>query len=144
MRRQYRSSQRHKRSRINRSQVAFFAVCAGILLVLFSIGKELIRRHGIASDISGLKSEITKLEQKNTDLQSFLSYLKSPTYVEEEARIKLGLQKQGESVLAVPGNGTTAPSANGNLAADSSDQPIEDRGNPERWWDFLFTHRIDT
>lgn len=42
------------------------------------------------------------LELKNKELKSKLSEVKSPEFIEKEARDKLGLAKEGETVVVIP------------------------------------------
>ncbi|USN53859.1 MAG: septum formation initiator family protein [Candidatus Nomurabacteria bacterium] len=116
-------------------------VLALALLVLAvistSIVKELIRRHDVHSELSGLSEEIAALESRNTELGSLLTYLQSSTYHEQEARLKLGLQGQGERVLIVPGSEKTLPD-NVNVENAKGTDPQKVQGNPNKWWKWLF------
>ncbi|KKQ59805.1 MAG: Septum formation initiator [Parcubacteria group bacterium GW2011_GWE2_38_18] len=74
-----------------------------VLLVAISIplAKNLSRRYRINNEISQLDKEIQEIEKKNTDLQKLIKYLESDQFAEEQARMNLGLKKEGESVAIV-------------------------------------------
>ncbi|KKR20423.1 MAG: Septum formation initiator [Parcubacteria group bacterium GW2011_GWE2_39_37] len=74
-----------------------------VLLIAISIplAKNLSRRYRINNEISQLDKEIQEIEKKNTDLQKLIKYLESDQFAEEQARLNLGLKKEGESVAIV-------------------------------------------
>jgi hypothetical protein len=108
--------------------------------VSVSLLKEVFRRHTVANEVTSLQQEIGELESKNVDLESLIGYLQSPTYTEEEARLKLGLQRPGEKVLAIPGTNGNSSEVLGTNAArpDQASSAAADRSNPQKWWAFLF------
>jgi hypothetical protein len=77
-------------------------------------------------------------EQRQRDLQNLLTYLQSPTFQERQARLELGLKKNGERVLVVPPNATDTPStATKTSPATTADTPAAETSNPSRWWHYL-------
>ncbi|MFH0852920.1 MAG: septum formation initiator family protein [bacterium] len=107
--------------------------------VSFAIVEEVIRRHAITDEVDDLKGEIELLEGRNDELSSLISYLKSTDYQEQEARIKLGLKKPGETVLNIPesvtDNANSSKGAENNSTAVLIEQP-----NPQKWWNFIFSN----
>ena len=84
------------------------------------------------------------LEKQNIELEQLLAYLKSPTYLEEEARLKLGLKKSGESVISIPAESGDQLAGNLNSAGDrrSPDESAVSEANPVKWWRYL-SHQTD-
>jgi cell division protein FtsB len=76
-----------------------------ILLLMISIPliKNINHRHQIDLEISNLKQEVNQTQANNSDLQNLLKYLDSSQFTEEQARINLGLKKDGEEVVVVKG-----------------------------------------
>lgn len=72
-----------------------FFVVGLIILVLFTLalGRRVVERHKINQEIKNLDQEIKKLESHNTELAKLAEYLNTDLYIEEAARVKLGLQK---------------------------------------------------
>ena len=132
---------KHQPSFINRllrsKLVIIFEVL--ILVVLASaLGKEIIRKYQIEGEIKELQREVSRLEDNNIELKSLITYFQSDSYKEEQARLQLGLQKEGESVITVLGMETKKNTDGGqNLAVDmaNSGEPIF---NPQQWWDYFF------
>jgi len=74
---------------------------AVIILISFPFTKNTLKQYRINKEISEFKKEIFDLQNKNIDLKNFVSYLESDQFVEEQARLNLGLKKPGEEVLVV-------------------------------------------
>jgi len=129
-------------------QSKFVLVFEVLVLVLISaaLTKEMVRRYQIHSEIERLQEEVASLEKSNNDLNSLIAQLNSESYKEEQARLKLGLQKPGESVVVVLGESTDGSSSfSGQTVAAL--QPINDTSekisNPQRWWNYFFSETKD-
>ena len=59
------------------------------------------KRQELTSQIRVLKEEIQNLEQKKEQLQAGLDQTQTESFLEKEARERLGLQKPGEEVVAI-------------------------------------------
>ena len=75
-----------------------------LLLALLSIVvvRQVLRRYTIIQERQSLEAERDHLQQSNQDLLQLLSYIKSPTYTEEQARLRFGLAKEGERLAVIP------------------------------------------
>lgn len=129
-------------------QSKFVLVFEVLVLVLISaaLTKEMVRRYQIRSEIERLQSDVARLEKSNKDLNSLISQLNSESYKEEQARLKLGLQKPGESVVIVLGESTEGSSSfSGQTVAtqQESEATQEKTSNPQRWWNYFFSGEKD-
>jgi len=77
--------------------VVFFAV--GFLII--SNWKIHQRRTELLSQIGALEKQIEETEKKNEELRTGISQFLDESYIEKEAREKLGLKKPGEEVVVV-------------------------------------------
>lgn len=112
-----------------------------VVLVIFSsaLAKEIVRNHQVEKEIGTLQDELADLEQNNIELQSLITYFDSDSYKEEQARLKLGLQKPGESVVAVLGDSTNDKEEIGTESASrNNNQTGEQSSNPQRWLSYFF------
>lgn len=75
-----------------------------------------------------LTKELEAEKRKNQFLIQRLFYVKTNDFVEEEARRKLGLVKQGEHIVIAP----SAPSK------EEKPQEIDKRPNWKKWWSLFF------
>jgi len=111
-----------------------------VVLVVFSsaLAKEIIRQHQIEGEIEKLQEELSQLEQNNIELSNLIEYFDSSAFKEEQARLKLGLQKPGESVIAVLGESIEAGQEEGESVALARGGEDDSLSNPQRWWNHFF------
>ena len=72
-----------------------------VILVSISLGREFIRTHGIQSQIKSLEIQADTLQTKNLEISKLKTSVQTESFIEREARLKLGLKKLGESVVIV-------------------------------------------
>jgi len=114
-------------------------------LLIFSFGREFARNYTIQQEISELEAEKTFLEAKNSDIVTLMNSVQTETYIEREARIKLGLSKPGEKVMIVPDFNNinlTSNEAEDKNSVDYLEQiPATDLSsiaNSLKWWYYFF------
>lgn len=94
-----------------------------------------MNRHvQVKNELQVLEEEITQLEQQNVEFDRIIAYMNTDARIERESRLKLGLQKSGESVLVVPLQ----------EASELATQPLptvsDPQGsNPRNWWKYFFS-----
>ena len=94
------------------------------------------KNRQVNQEITGLEQEIGELEKNNLELKELIQYFNSTAYIEEKARLDLGLKKEGEKVVIASGqaNQVAQPS-------DPSPQAEEKKttlSNLEKWWQYFF------
>ena len=113
-----------------------FFICGSLLLVLatYSFSKDFIRNYKLDKEIAALETEMNNLKQNNVKLTDLIRYFDSESYIEEKARLELGLMKPGESLVLVPKK----------IADENSDinksvaMIIENSPNLKKWWRYFF------
>ena len=108
------------------------------------------KKHSIEQEVSRLEAEIGKLENNKSELAALLSYVKTDAFVEQEAREKLNLAGEGESLLLMPdadaANASTSPEETESLSSQTpsiaNDGParLAENSNLGRWWKYFFEH----
>lgn len=83
------------------SIIISFLLLGAISFLIISNWKINQRRQELTSKIEALKKEIEVLEVKNAELKTKISQSQQESYLEKEARERLGLKKPGEEVVAV-------------------------------------------
>jgi len=127
--------------RLLKSKLLIIGEITLLIFISVALGKEIIRRYQIRHQIEGLQAEIQKLEQNKVELSELIEYFNSESFNEEQARLKLGLQKPGESVVVVPSEqgyvkGAEIVLDEQGIGYSNSDQ--EDSSNPQQWWNYFF------
>ena len=115
----------------------WLVVVAGTLLIVFlvAIVRELINGHLVRQQVADLRRQVTTEQQRQQQLKDLIDYLNSPTFQEQEARLKLGLKKSDERVVIIPP--TNGDDKADSLSASSPSQGTE-KSRPARWWDYFF------
>lgn len=106
-----------------------------IVLISFPLAKNVSKRYHLNKEIKELDKEIIEFESKNKDLKQLITYLESEQFVEEKARLNLGLKKEGEKIVVIQDGISTTTAAN--LLAGSGDNG-ENLFNLRRWWNYFF------
>lgn len=104
-------------------------------LAIFVVGSGLIqlvlRRRAVDDDIARLEAEARQLEGKNSDMLTLIQRFQTSGFLEREARLKLNMQKPGETVVVIE---RTVPAA-----ASTTVRAVAVRdANWKRWWWYFF------
>lgn len=105
----------------------FFISMVGILFIV-NISRsiyDLWLRHDIVREREEVKNSLT---QENAELQKELALVQGQEYIEEVARDKLNLQKEGEVVVVLPET----------LASPEPQTEITTDPNWKKWWKLFF------
>ncbi len=77
------------------------AIIVGVLLSI-TLARNILIISSANQRIQRIKNEIAELEQKNTILKKQIETSQTDEFKEKQARDKLGLVKEGESVIVLP------------------------------------------
>ncbi|MEK9143115.1 MAG: septum formation initiator family protein [Patescibacteria group bacterium] len=84
-------------------------------------------------DILGERQAVLKrLEEENKRLKGELTYSESPLFIEAEARNRLGLGREGESIVLMPND--KLQMTNGK----TEDKTVVSLPNWKKWWRLFF------
>jgi cell division protein FtsB len=104
-----------------------------VMTYLASILVGTIRRNNeLQGEITSLNKEIIQLKDDQTELSYKVHYYQTDEFKDKEARAKLGLMKEGESLLILPSAPATTTSAGTQTAS-----PAFHKSNLALWIDFL-------
>ena len=124
--------------RLLNSKVLIIVELCVVLFFTVAVVKEISRRWEINQEVKKLHAQIDSAKGKSTELSGLISYFQSDYYQEKEARLKLGLQKEGEQAVTIPGlrdSATTSASVPTYL-----DTVVRDSTTsiPSKWWNYFF------
>lgn len=116
----------------------FFFVVAILLLAFISLSlvKEFYRKFEVNQEIESLQEEIATLEKRNSELSLLIQRVNSDLWQEKESRTKLGLAKEGEVVVVVPGEEENAEPVS--IETYLAQQQEGKKPNPAKWWEYFF------
>jgi cell division protein FtsB len=84
------------------NKIVGYAVWGLMLVLALSLAKSISRANEIRNQIRDEESKIIKIQAENDKLAEKLTQAQSPNFIEKEVRDKLGLGKEGESVVVLP------------------------------------------
>ncbi len=116
--------------------LALLALLIFILAQLFSSWN---KKSDIDQEIDALKEEAAKAEAQNSQFKKMIEYLESDQFAEEQAKLKLGLRKDGEQVAVITGLEDVATSAATTTAAGSTNTALG--GNWRHWLDYFLAEK---
>lgn len=116
--------------RVLAANIAIFA------LVGWGFAGEYLRNREMQQEIDSLEGRAASLQEKNDKLAEATERFGSTAVIEREARLKLNLQKPGETVVVVR---ETAKLQDSEDPAGPAPEG-ESRGgtNPSKWWHYFF------
>ncbi len=123
-------------------------------LVVFlgmSLGREYVRSRDIQSQIDALTAQADALQAHNLELSELATAFQTESFLEREARLKLGLKKPGETVVIVQEEAGVVPvstvQGDSSVAATNADprtalteqqETLATLANPWKWWYYFF------
>jgi cell division protein FtsL len=123
-----------------------FLFVVNLLIVLFlslSLGREVVRHKTIQQEIEFMEEQAQKLATENREMSLLQSALQSESYIEREARLKLGMQLPGETVVVVQEQkaGTKTiekDSFDPYHLISNGDDRFDQLANRTKWWYYFF------
>jgi cell division protein FtsB len=125
----------------------FFVV--NLLLIIFlgmTLGREFFRTREIQNEINELQAQADSLSARNIMLSELQIAVQTESFIEREARLKLGMKKPGEEVVVVKDGEVEQKVAEG--SSEGSEDPLglalwlqEDQprvANATKWWYYFF------
>ena len=111
-----------------------------------ALSREVIRSRVIGAEIQALQGQADELAAQNMDLSELRTAMQTESYIEREARLKLGLKKPGETVVVIQ-----EENARGQVGTEgitdlndplgyviSDDTQYEAVANTTKWWYYFF------
>lgn len=128
---------RQKKSLLKNQKFLALIGLAVLVLISFPIAKNISQKYAVDKEIEDLQNEIAEIEGQNKDLRGLIDYLESDQFVEEQARLNLGLKKEGEDVVVLKEE-VVDNFYNVHFGENEADLELANLSNPERWWRYFF------
>ena len=117
--------------------------------LVFSFGREWMSDREIREQIERLQSQAASLEARNLEIADLNTAFRTESFIEREARLKLGLKKPGETAVIIEdGQASAVSSTDGEAARVVQAQDprallaqvddAEEVANPAKWWHHFF------
>jgi len=104
-----------------------------LLYFLFLFSKITNKKYRINQDVKNLEAEIVNLNEESLELENIIQYLDSDQFVEEKARLSMGMRKPGESMVVITNLDKEINGFNENNNNDL------DKNNFIKWYKYFFS-----
>ena len=105
---------------------------------MFNTIKVVQRNYELQQQVDTLADEVALIEVQNQNLKYNIEYYKTDSYLETEAKRRLNLADQGESVILLPKDGDAEPEELQQTFTEPDDPKPLYQQNFENWMTFLF------
>jgi cell division protein FtsB len=106
-----------------------------IILISIPLAKNLTKKRSVNLEIKELEEEINRLESSSENLKGLIDYLESDQFVEEQARLKLGLKKPGEEAVVIK---ELPKDSSVNLNGNKNNELNINNSNYYKWFKYFF------
>ena len=113
---------------MKRNLLLFLAVLVGIIFIVNST-KRILTFRDTSKSVEDAQKQLDRLREENKILENELEYKKTDEFAEKEIRDKLGLAREGETIVVLPkedNNGQQETSV------------TKSQKNWQKWWELFF------
>lgn len=126
------------RSRLVLIRLTLVLLLLGAAWMAHKSWQEHKRNASIQKEIDVLKHEADKIRRENETLAQKIAYLASPDFQEQEAKQKLGLRRQEESVVALREQAVLPETLSESPQEVMAIRVPDMRPNYQKWWALFF------
>jgi len=113
-----------------------------IIFLSVILGREFVRGQEIERQISALQAEAQALAVRNVEISELRTAFQSESFIEREARLKLGLKKPGEELAVVQAKSAALvfgeSTGENNPLTVLAPEALAPVANPTKWWYYFF------
>jgi len=117
--------------RLLKSRIFFIFLIPIFIALLFGISQQFYYRYQVQTKLNELNAEVANYKKQKEDLTKLIEYYQDTSNLENEARVRLNLKKEGEKVVIIL---PAATSTNENAVSDGD----ENMPNYKQWWYYFF------
>ena len=117
--------------RLLKSRFFFIFLIPIFLTLIFGISQQIYYRYQVQKKLDELNAEIANYKKQKEDLAKLIEYYQDASNLENEARVRLNLKKEGEKVVIIL---PTATSTDENTTFGN----YENMPNYKQWWYYFF------
>lgn len=114
----------------------FILLCIALGILVWKFVAVSIQLFESQSKISNMKEELEELQNRQNMLKNMESFFQSDFFAEREARLKYGLQKQGEHAVIIKNK--NFETMREGLSEKEDGQVQEKQSTPYAWKKFFF------
>ena len=122
------------------SRASVFVLLLACIWLGLALAKAIYKKYQLDKEIASVKSGIEKLDKNSQELTQTLNYFQNQDFLEKEAKAKLNLKKEGETVVMVSeaAIGQLPQMASSSSQETGSRTLTETKNNLLKWWEYFF------
>jgi len=101
--------------------------------MIISLSRSVVDLWGRRTIVREEQERLAQLQKRNQELKEKKQFVETTTFIEQEARDRLGMAREGETVILMD-TGNTVESKGHTVIHSPSDQT----SNWKRWWQIFF------
>ncbi len=105
------------------------------IFMIISLSGSVMDLWGRRTVVEKERERLTQLEKKNTELTKKLEMVETTAFVEKEARERLGMAKEGDTVIIMDDSSMPPSGNSGTTNGNTSSGQLP---NWKRWWHVFF------
>lgn len=109
-----------------------------IFYIFYILGHSIWLNWALKKENDRIKADIAKVQDKNQNLENLITYYKSDSFKELEAREKLGMKKSDEKVVLVPVKKFDPTASQEDSLSLLSKKTVTQIANWRAWWSYIF------
>ena len=117
---------------MRRKVITFIILIIGVSLIV-NLSRDVARLLGAGEQVGKAQRKVEELEKEHQELVMKEEYFQSPEFIEEEARNKLSMAREEETIVILPPN---VEDLVGFLEEETNEE--EQLPNWKRWWKLFF------
>ena len=117
--------------RLLKSRIFFIFLIPIFLALLFGIFQQFYYRYQVQKKLNELNAEVANYKNQQENLAKLIEYYQDSSNLENEARVRLNLKKEGEKVVII------LPTATSTSEGQVSDN-YQNMPNYKQWWYYFF------
>lgn len=110
-------------------------------ILAYALFKETYKKYQIQKEVDELKHQAEELDQGNQKLRGLVDYFKTQNFSEKEARGKLNVKKEGETMVILKSQENQGEETKTAKQKIEEEQRVANIPNPLRWWSYFFNDK---
>jgi len=98
--------------------------------IIFSLSRSMWELFGVSEKLDYVKKELAVEENKSVEIEAKIRQATSEAYIEEMARDRLNMQKEGERIVILQDDKDQFPG----FDLEGDDRKEEEDPNWQKWW----------
>ena len=117
-------------------------VFLAFVLVAYALFRETYKKYQIQKEVEELEEQAEELSQGNQKLRGLINYFGTKNFSEKEARGKLNVKKEGETLVILRSQEAREEDQE-KQQKEAEEERLLEIPNPLKWWNYFFEDKTN-